>query len=363
MPRVLVVEDEVLLRKTTVDVLTFGGYETLEAADGYTGMHLTREHLPDLVISDVMMPNFDGYELLKALRTDPRTSAIPVVFLSALNDSKDIRHGMNEGADDYLGKPFSADELLRVVGTQLKKKTLIQDKYDTSLKLLRKNIIYALPHELRTPLSIILGYGQILETDYQTVSPDDLLQWAQAIVGAGQRLQRVIENYLVYAQIEVIQGDAAEVEQLRNHLVRDAASVIENVARALAVQYERETDLSLDLCRLALRISEANLKKIVEELVDNAFKFSSPGSKVLVKSVRDEDIFKLYVRDHGRGMTPEQVTALGAYMQFDRALLEQQGLGLGFTLAHRLVELHNGKLNIESRPQQGTLVSIEWSVY
>ncbi len=363
MPIVLVIDDDTLHRKTTVDILNAGRYETLESSDGRSGLRLAYEHMPDLVISDIRMQNYDGYALLHDLRSDARTSAIPVVFLSALNDPKAIRHGMNEGADDYLGKPFSAEELLRVVQTQLRKKSIIQDKYDTSLKLLRKNIIYALPHELRTPLSIILGYGEILKSDYGTVTQDELLQWAQAIVGAGQRLQRVIENYLVYAQIEVIQGDPKEVEQLRNYIVKDAATVIETAAKTLADQYGRVDDLSLNLCHLALRISEANLKKIVEEVVDNAFKFSYPGSKVLVKSIREQDTFKLYVQDYGRGMTPDQIKSLGAYMQFNRALLEQQGLGLGFTLARRLVELHDGKLYVESRPEQGTMVSIEWSVY
>lgn len=343
--------------------LNFRGYETLEARDGRSGLQQAREHLPDLIISDVRMLHTSGFDVLNGLRANSATSSIPVVFVSALNDLKAIREGMNAGADDYLGKPYSAEELLRVVDTQLKKKTLAHDKFDTSLKLLRKNIIYALPHEFRTPLGVILGYGQILETEYRTVDPDELLQWAQAIVGAGTQLQRVIENYLVYAQIEMIQGDPQQVEQLRNHIIKEVSKIIETVAQKTAGKYERSADLSLDLCQLALRISEANLKKIVEELVDNAFKFSAPGSRVVIKAVHEQDTFKLYIRDYGRGMTPDQIKSLGAYMQFNRALFEQQGLGLGLTLAQRLVELHNGKLHIESDCEQGTTVSIGLSVY
>ncbi len=363
MSTILVIDDEPMPRETMIKLLNFRGYETLEARDGHTGMQLVSEHLPDLVISDVRMPNTTGLEVLKALRASPETSSIPVVFVSALNDLQAIREGMNAGADDYLGKPYSAEELLRVVDTQLKKKTLANDKFDTSLKLLRKNIIYALPHEFRTPLSVILGYGQILEQEYRTVDSEELLQWAQSIVGAGNRLQRVIENYLVYAQIEMIQDDPQEVEQLRNHIIKDVYQIIESVAMRTAEKYNRQTDLTLDLCHLALRMSEANLKKIVEELVDNAFKFSSRGSKVIIKAVHEQDTFKLYVRDYGRGMTPEQTKSLGAYMQFNRALFEQQGLGLGLTLAQRLVELHKGKLRVESRPDQGTAIGIELSVY
>ena len=362
MSKILVIDDEPMPRETMIRLLKFGGHETLEARDGRSGMQLASEHLPDLVISDVRMPHINGFEVLDRLRANPDTSSIPVVFVSALNDLKAIREGMNAGADDYLGKPYSADELLRVVDTQLKKKTLVHDKFDTSLKLLRKNIIYALPHEFRTPLSLILGYGQMLEDEYNTIKPDDLLQFSQSIVNAGNRLQRVIENYLVYVQIEMIQGDAQEVEQLRNHIIKDSATVIEAVAKKVAAKYQRSADLSMDLCHLALRISEANLKKIIEELVDNAFKFSAAGSKVVIKSIHEQDTFKLYIRDYGRGMTAEQIKSLGAYMQFNRALFEQQGLGLGLTIAHRLVELHNGKLRIESRVDQGTAAGIEMAI-
>lgn len=363
MPKILIIEDESLPRETVVRLLNRKGYETLEAQDGQMGVNLAREHQPDLVLSDIHMPKLNGFQVLQHLRASPETSTIPVIFLSAMNDLKASRQGMAQGADDYLGKPYSADELLQIVSVQLQKKARIQEKQDTSLKVLRKNIIYALPHELRTPLSIILGYGQILEADAKKVQPDEILEFAQSIVASGQRLQRVIENYLVYAQIEVLNGDKNEIEKLRNHIIKDVAKVIEEAARKRAAQYHREDDLYLDVCHLALRISEANLSKIVDELLDNAFKFSRPGSKVVVKAVRDGDSFRLYIRDHGRGMTNEQLNSLGAYMQFDRELFEQQGLGLGFSIAQKLVDLHSGKLNIESRPNQGTMISVELSIY
>ncbi len=363
MVKILVIDDDPLPRETMIRLLTFSGYETLEAQDGRTGIQLASQYLPDLVISDVRMPNINGFDVLKELRFNPDTSSIPVVFVSALNDLKAIREGMNEGADDYLGKPYSAEELLRVVDTQLKKRTLARDKFDTSLKLLRKNIIYALPHEFRTPLSVILGYAHLLQDEYATVEREELHQWAQTLVKSGNRLQRVIENYLVYTQIEMIQGDANEVEQLRNHIIEDVARIIETVAQKKAKEYERPNDLSMDLCHLALRISEANLKKIVEELVDNAFKFSAKGSKVVIHGMHEQGIFKLQIQDYGRGMTPNQIESLGAYMQFNRAIFEQQGLGLGFTIAQRLVELHNGKIRIESQDGQGTTIDIELSIY
>lgn len=363
MAKILVIDDEALPRETLIRLLNAGGYETVEAASGRAGLQIAAEQLPDLIISDVRMPLMDGLAVLKELRANPHTSSIPIVFVSALNDLKAIRDGMNAGADDYLGKPYSAAELLGVVSTQLHKKTVIQDKYDTNLKILRKNITYALPHEFRTPLGVILGYGRLLEAEYNTIQPQELQEWAQTIVKSGLRLQRVIENYLVYIQIEMIHSDPHQVEALRNHIIKDSAVVIENAARKKALEYARVPDLSLDLCHIALRISEANLEKIVTELVDNAFKFSTTGSRVFVKSLHEDGLFKFYVRDYGRGISPEQKESLGAYMQFNREIFEQQGLGLGLTIARRLIELHKGTVRIESRLGQGTAIGVELPIY
>jgi two-component system, sensor histidine kinase and response regulator len=105
-------------------------------------------------------------------------------------------------------------------------------------------------------------------------------------------------------------------------------------------------------------ISELKLKKIVEELVSNACKFSVPGQPVRVVSFSNQDAYTLFVIDQGRGMASDQIANLGAYMQFERKIYEQQGSGLGLVIAKRLVELHNGQLAIESLPGKQTTVRV-----
>ena len=106
-------------------------------------------------------------------------------------------------------------------------------------------------------------------------------------------------------------------------------------------------------------MSSKSLKKLVEELVDNALKFSKAGTKIEVIAESNEEYYTLKVLDHGRGMTSEQISRIGAYMQFERALYEQQGMGLGLILAKRFTELHNGKLTIASESKGGTTVFVE----
>ena len=119
--RILVVEDEADIRGNVMRILRMEGFEVLEAENGRIGLDMARAQRPDLVLSDIMMPELDGYGLLEALRADPLTAATPFIFLSARADRSDRRKGMNLGADDYLGKPFSRDELMDAVWARIKR--------------------------------------------------------------------------------------------------------------------------------------------------------------------------------------------------------------------------------------------------
>lgn len=104
---ILVIEDESTIRNDMAEILLFEGFDVLTAENGTEGIQLAIEKLPDLIVSDVMMPEMDGYEVLTALRENPLTRLIPVIFVTAMAEKEDIRTGMNRGADDYLVKPFT----------------------------------------------------------------------------------------------------------------------------------------------------------------------------------------------------------------------------------------------------------------
>jgi signal transduction histidine kinase len=133
---------------------------------------------------------------------------------------------------------------------------------------------------------------------------------------------------------------------------------VTEAANQKAQHVKREADLRVDLAEATVRISEDHLRKIVEELLDNAFKFSKAGTAVRVTGTRTDQVYTLAFVDHGIGLTLKQIADIGAYMQFERKLHEQQGSGLGLTIARRLVELYGGKLSIESTPGQRTTVSV-----
>ena len=121
MARILVVEDDSTVRDLAVLYLQAGGHDVSAAADGAAGLAQAREELPDLIVSDVRMPQLDGFAMLTALRAADRTAHIPLIFLSALEDRQSLRLGMDLGADDFLAKPVRRDELLRSVEARLRR--------------------------------------------------------------------------------------------------------------------------------------------------------------------------------------------------------------------------------------------------
>jgi len=121
MTKILVIEDEQKMRLRIQEILTYEGFETMGAANGHIGVQLAKEHLPDLILCDIVMPELNGYGVLAELRRDPLTVTIPFIFLTAKTAMNDLREGMNLGADDYLTKPFMIDELLATINTQLEK--------------------------------------------------------------------------------------------------------------------------------------------------------------------------------------------------------------------------------------------------
>jgi signal transduction histidine kinase len=359
MKRILVIDDERWLREMVHIALAQKGFEVIEAENGAVGIEKARKQLPDLILCDVNMEKVDGYLTLSSLRNEPSTAAIPFILITGLADNAGMRHGMELGADDYLPKPFTVEELFAAVEARLKKAQALRQEAEKKLADLRDSISMMLPHELRTPLNGILAYGEILAAEAGTLPAKEVADMGQVIYDSGKRLERLIENFLIYAQIEVLAADAQKINALRQKQTQFPAKLIEERAVGQARTANRANDLALDLADHPVPISEDYLAKIVDELVQNAFKFSDPGKRVSVTLSGLPNGVVLSVTDQGRGFSTEHITKVGAYMQFDRKILEQQGLGLGLVIARRLTELHGGTLSIQSERGASTTVTVK----
>ena len=362
MAKILVIEDEESIRENILDLLEAENFEGIGAINGQVGIKLANEQIPDLILCDMMMPEVDGHGVLKALRSEPLTATIPFIFLTAKADKSDIRTGMELGADDYITKPCTPQELLKAIAIRLEKQKTISRQSQKTLDELRTNISMSLPHELRTPLNAILGFSELILSEYQVLEESDILEMIGQIQTSGHRLYRLIQNFLLYAELEIAATNPELLKEMRNSEFSCVKSLLTQKARQQAKHANRVDDLQLNLHDSSVAIDSVRLAKIVEELLDNAFKFSLEGTPVVLSTVVENQTFILSVKDQGRGMTADQIAQLEAYRQFDRKLYQQAGLGLGLAIVQRLAELHGGKFKIQSLPQQETIVCVSLPV-
>jgi two-component system, sensor histidine kinase and response regulator len=360
MKKILVIDDEEWLREMMNLALRQKGFEVIEAANGTEGIEKAKSELPELTLCDINMGKVDGYSALAELRKNPSTAAIPFILMTGLADSASMRHGMELGADDYLPKPFTTDALYAAVDVRLKKSQTIRDEAEKKLRHLRDNISLMMPHEMRTPLNGILSNAELLAHSSSKLKPAEIAEIGQEIHTSSERLARLIENFLIYAQLEMIAADPKNASALRLGQTEHPAELIAKRATAQATQAGRPADLFLELSDVTVPIVDEYLNKMVDELTQNAFKFSKAGTPVRVTLARTSNAITLSFSDHGCGFAPEETTHIGAYMQFDRKKQEQQGLGLGLSIAKRLVELHGGTFSIVSEKDMGAVISAKF---
>ena len=359
MSKILVIDDESWLREMIRLALEQQGFEVIEAFDSTDGSTKARQFLPDLILCDVNMDKQgSGYTTLTKLREDAATAAIPFILMTGMADSAGMRHGMELGADDSLPKPFKVDELYAAVNARLRKVKTVRDDAERKLTTLRTHISMMMPHELRTPLNGIISNAELLATAAATLGPATIAEMGQEISKSGQRLERLIENFLFYARLEMVATDADSVIALRSAKIAAPSNTVRPVAISQAEMAGRLPDLTLELSDAPLAMAEEYFKKIIAELVQNAFKFSEPGSSVQVSLKTAGEEIEFSVHDHGRGFSTEHIRHIDAYVQFERKMKDEQGLGLGLAIAKKLAELHGGRLALASDKETGTTVTV-----
>ncbi len=356
--KILVIDDEDDYRAMIAVTLKMAGYDISEATDGLDGLAAVKMHHPDLVLCDIKMPKMDGYTLLGTLKEDSECAAIPFIFLTGNTAKNDMRQGMQLGADDYLTKPFTSEELITAVKTRLIRKKGLQKYYESQFEDIKTSIVMSLPHEFRTPLHAILGYAQILKEE-SGLPAEDVKEMGAFIYKSGQRLHHLLENMILFGELQFWMNDQNTIATMRRESITLLREVIRSASQQEAASQKRADSIRITVKDSPVQISSMHLTKIMEELINNSLKFSASGTKIYISSEDTDDEVTITIRDEGRGMSSEQIGKVTAFQQFERRHHEQQGAGLGLTIAKTLTELYGGSLTIESTEKIGTTVKIK----
>jgi two-component system, sensor histidine kinase and response regulator len=360
METILVVEDNVIVLQSVVESLRINGYTVLSATNGADAVIVAQTHLPDIIISDIMMDGMDGYGLLNELRKEPSTALIPFLFMSAKTDFDDIRFAMNLGADDYITKPFTPTALISTIKTRISKRMMMQSVINDKIKQLTENLAYAMPHELRTPMTAIMGCADLIKRNLSPLNVDEILLCSDLIDTSVRRLYRLIEQFNHYAQLTLIEAEKSRQDKLYAQLSMYGGEIISEFVHEESTRQERHDDIIIEdnIGEAVLPIKPYYLELVIREVMNNACKFSKAGTPLRVILSKSSDGYSIAVNDQGRGISKPHQRNIEAFTQFDRQQYEQQGVGLGLALVKKIIHLYNGKFFIQSEPAVGTTVQI-----
>lgn len=350
MATILVIEDEEVMRESLEELLELEDFSVITAENGDIGYQKAVEYHPDIIISDIAMPVMDGYTLLERLKSNEVTSTIPLIFLSAKADSRDIRNGMQLGADDYITKPFQRKDLFAAINSRLDKVSTISKITETKISEVKEYLATVIPHELRTPLNGILSISQYL-IENPNVDKKELLWFHQSLNSSAKRLNRLIMNYLYYTETEVMKKREELLETHTDVRTENVGAVIINVVQQVAKQYASENFITTKLVDADIKIDNEYFIKVCEELIDNAFKFSKYGQEVFVSSQIKGDCYHLTIMNQVETLVKIDINKVGAYQQEKRHIFEQQGSGMGLVIVKNIMQIIGGKIEIINSEQ------------
>lgn len=359
--RILIVEDDANLLEGIQTVLELDNYSVISVENGKQALEILSQSAvpPDLIVSDIMMPQMDGIQLLMEVRKVAAWIKIPFIFLTARSEKIDVQRGKRLGVDDYLTKPFDADDLLVAVESRLNRHKVLNEVYDNAMTTLKRNILTILNHEFRTPLTFVVAYADMLNDQAQQLSDLEMLSFLKGVNTGATRLRRLIENFIQLVEMET--GDAQKAYDLRKAPITNVPDLIETARQEVysATNFSQPFSVQVDASLMPFVGDAHFIQTALIQLIDNAVKFSEPDQPISTGAEMQGTEVHLWVEDKGRGIDiSEQERIWEAFYQIDRAHYEDQGTGSGLAIVNHIALLHGGYARVDSRLGEGSRFSI-----
>ncbi|MCK9640391.1 MAG: hybrid sensor histidine kinase/response regulator [Prolixibacteraceae bacterium] len=354
---ILIVDDVAANLNILGFILKKEGFKVRPVPNGMLALQAAEREKPDLILLDVMMPEMDGFEVCRRLKNDPNLNEIPVIFISALNDTNDIVKALKAGGVDFITKPFKAEEVMARVKTHLKlyqQSRILQEQSKKLQELVatKDKFFSIIAHDLRGPLGGFMSLTELLANELFEFTPAQQKEMNMDLYNSSKNLFNLLENLLVWARMQQGQIVFNPVQINLRELVAESILTLDDAIKKKSIR------VSAQLPDQLIVFADSNMiQSVVRNLLSNAIKFTEKGGNVTLSQYLTENkTCVIVVKDSGIGMN---CTMTANIFRLDannsRPGTEgEQSTGLGLLLCREFVEKHGGEIWVESVEGTGT---------
>lgn len=349
MPKILIVDDEMVHLDAIIDIIEDEGYncEVFSALNGKKALEIATKEMPDLIISDWEMPEMNGIELIKHLKSETKTADIPVIMCTGImTTSENLETALNIGAVDYVRKPIDKIELI----ARIKANLHLAEKYKEVKKLnqMKDKIFSVISHDLRGPIGTIKSCTDLIIDNEFNDEKEEIIE----IIGRqSSSVFNTLENLLSWAlsQQDSILFNAQK--QAINKSIKDNIQLLDEIAA------KKKIKISNQVAENHSATFDLNLiSTVIRNLLTNAIKFTPVDGEITINAIEDESYHTVSISDTGIGISSERIDTI-----FDKASYEttfgtesEKGSGLGIRLCQEFIEMHKGKMWVKSELGKGS---------
>ncbi len=355
VPSIIVVDDTPANLHLLTGMLKERGYKVRPVSSGKFALQTAKHDPPDLILLDIIMPEMNGYEVCECLKADEQLSAIPVIFISALNETIDKVKAFKVGGVDYVTKPFQFEEVQARVATHLelrRQKRLIQESNEQlrTLEKLRDNLVHMVVHDMRTPLTALYGFLQTLERLEGESLSDQGREFVQTALASTEDLVEMVSSLLDVSKMEAGEMKLNLIQCELLTIAREALAKVE------PLKGDRQLMLSGTDEPVTVMADAEIIARVFQNLLGNALKFTPDGGRVSVGIEPSADAVRVLVQDTGPGIPPEyRERIFEKFGQVEHPANKQRySTGIGLTFCKLAVEAHGGQVGVDSEEGRGS---------
>lgn len=361
---ILIVDDTPANLQLLATSLSKHGYNIRAVTDGHHALMAARAVPPDLILLDIMMPDLDGFEVCRRLKEDETLHDIPVIFISALDETVDKVHGFRVGGADYISKPFKFEEVLARIEIHLtlynQRRQLEQAReqdrlYFEKISQLRDEFVSTASHDLKNPLANIKLSADLLRRAAERGDAQLQQKHLHNIATQVDRMQQLITDLLDIVKLETGRAlvyERVPMEPFLQHVVEDFALAAQE--KQINLRYQLSTAVTSAV------LDHQQFRQALHNLLSNAIKYTPAGGEVVLASMAEDDTLLVEVRDTGLGIPAADIPYL--FDKFYRVTnpdhMAIEGTGLGLSIVQTVVHQHGGAVDVTSEFGRGSTFRI-----